>query len=57
MEKLKEENEEKEENVENREVKDKKGKKGKNKGQENTKGKELVKEIVKKPYVPGLLEI
>ena len=53
----KEENEEKEENVENGEIKDKKGKKGKNKGQENTKGKELVKEIVKKPYVPGLLEI
>ena len=39
------------------EIKDKKGKKGKNKGQENTKGKELVKEIVKKPYIPGLLEI
>ena len=52
-------------NIENKEngngeIKDKKGKKGKkgkNKDQENTKGKELVKEIVKKPYFPGLLEI
>ena len=31
-------------------------KEAKNKDQENTKGKELVKEIIKKPYVPGLLE-
>ena len=32
----------------------KKEKKGKNKDQENTKGKELVKEIIKKPNVPRI---
>ena len=51
------ENKENDNNVVNGEIKEKKGKKGKNKDQENTTGKELIKEIVKKPYVPGLLEI
>ena len=48
---------EREEKYENGENIDKKGKKGKNKGQENIKSKALVKEIEKKPYVPGILEI
>ena len=52
------ENQEKEEKEKNKDAKDKKGKKKeKGQGQDTQQGKQLVKEIVKKPYVPGLLEI
>ena len=47
----------KEENEEKQEIKDVKWQKKEKKDQDNLLGKQLAKEIVKKPYDPNMLEI